>query len=698
LAILFSVTFLLATTRGIALPSSGLTGQKTGPSLYDHEHSYEQLNYVEDQDTKGTVSQTDQTAKTYPAKYGNQDQSGTEGGGSRSVDTQKPEPQQQKVQPAKNVKNQKEMSSPLTYMNQGGKNIAVPGNMAGAPNWYVLRANNTNAANGNLPSGAGASMNSMSPTVPEGKAGLLTNGWAQAIMLTSAAESVQREKAPKNQVDQARASSQAQQQSASDAAADSAENAMDTSMIAFRQTLINVANEGAAVPTTAYAPIKLLSQAVWMVQQMYKHVYLPMALLLLLPGALLTNLKGVIAGGILRINNDEDAVSPFSGILRSLIAIFLIPATQLIVSWAIDIGNSMTFEVQKNLVPMEILQWAKQQTFNPPFKNASNQLSMPKTDNLESSQGIESAIASVAAPLTTVQGKIDGGAEEQSEVEQQSAATRMMQMAFNFMNMALGLGLTILLAFQVVLMCYLLLMGPIAAAFFAWPTSCGSLFKNIFVNWVDAVTNLALWRFWWCIVILCMQTRIEWLMELGEYLPNSTWEMAMYTAFMVILTYVPFLPFDYKPGEMVSKLLEKAAEAQQAAGGGGGGGGGGCGGGGGGGGCETPGGDTPADSTPGGSPSSEPGPGSNPGDDIPTPSSGNNEGSSGDRWTYSPSHSGDSIASHGAGSAPPLETGSPQSHGSDSPQIAMAPPPMHDPASQEHSQSQAAMPEPAMQC
>jgi len=64
-------------------------------------------------------------------------------------------------------------------------------------------------------------------------------------------------------------------------------------------------------------------------------------------------------------------------------------------------------------------------------------------------------------------------------------------------------------------------MGPIAAAFFAWPSACGSLFKAVFANWIDALINVSLWKFWWCIVILIMQTRIEWLQEQGIYIPNS---------------------------------------------------------------------------------------------------------------------------------------------------------------------------------
>ena len=68
-------------------------------------------------------------------------------------------------------------------------------------------------------------------------------------------------------------------------------------------------------------------------------------------------------------------------------------------------------------------------------------------------------------------------------------------------------------------------MGPLAAAFFSHGSAgVGSLFKTVFANWIDALISVSLWKFWWCVVILVMQTRIEWLQEQGIYIPNSQWE------------------------------------------------------------------------------------------------------------------------------------------------------------------------------
>ena len=58
---------------------------------------------------------------------------------------------------------------------------------------------------------------------------------------------------------------------------------------------INVANEAVGTSGSTRAPFRPVSQAIGMVQQMYKHVYLPMALLLLLPGAVILQMKLMIS-------------------------------------------------------------------------------------------------------------------------------------------------------------------------------------------------------------------------------------------------------------------------------------------------------------------------------------------------------------------------------------------------------------------
>jgi hypothetical protein len=68
--------------------------------------------------------------------------------------------------------------------------------------------------------------------------------------------------------------------------------------------------------------------------------------------------------------------------------------------------------------------------------------------------------------------------------------------------------------------------------------------------------NLVLWRFWWCIIVLVMTTRLQWLQELGQP-TNGPWEKLVFTAFTVMLAYVPFAPFDFRPGDLVEQILQQ---------------------------------------------------------------------------------------------------------------------------------------------
>jgi len=127
--------------------------------------------------------------------------------------------------------------------------------------------------------------------------------------------------------------------------------------------LPNVANEYTGQYTEASNPSKTVRQAIYMVQKMWKGVFLPMALLFLLPGAVLTQTKGYC--GPRNIGHDDDSTSPFEGIQRGIVAIFLIPATQLIVSYSIDIGNSMADSVKPWIVTQAISDWVDRQCYKP---------------------------------------------------------------------------------------------------------------------------------------------------------------------------------------------------------------------------------------------------------------------------------------------------------------------------------------------
>ncbi len=315
---------------------------------------------------------------------------------------------------------------------------------------------------------------------------------------------------PNFQASQAKA--QAETQNFANATNAASNSNLQSGMSNAIQSLVNIANENSAGP---------YGKAVKMVQAMWRSTFLPIAILLVLPGTLLTQVKGLVKVGVIDDANDEDGVSPFVGLLRGMIAIFLIPATQLIVSYTIDIGNSMTEVVAQQVQLQDVSSWADSQTSKPKAANAAAQAALDAKE---------------------------------------SGRSAFKRASFGFIDSLFTNALVILLAYQTVMICYLFLLGPIAAAFYAWPSTTNALFKNVFSNWINGLISLALWRFWWSLIILCMCIRIQWLKDLGEYNPNSPWEGIVYTAFVVMLTYVPFMPFEFKPGSMVTSLLDKAGQ------------------------------------------------------------------------------------------------------------------------------------------
>ncbi|HNB25187.1 MAG TPA: hypothetical protein PKZ32_22390, partial [Candidatus Melainabacteria bacterium] len=70
-------------------------------------------------------------------------------------------------------------------------------------------------------------------------------------------------------------------------------------------------------------------------------VFVPMALLLILPGAVLTQVRAIMAQSNPIIGN----ASPLEGIQRGMIAVCLVPASCLVTNFAIDLGNSLHYTV-----------------------------------------------------------------------------------------------------------------------------------------------------------------------------------------------------------------------------------------------------------------------------------------------------------------------------------------------------------------
>jgi len=382
----------------------------------------------------------------------------------------------------------------------------------------------------------------------------ITNGEFAAIMAARTNLVTEMRADPGRWRDAMKASQEAKQQSSANQQAEMAEVSEDCGWdnITFFP-LINIANEQVWQPCAADAKFKTYENAAWMVGRMYKEVYIPMAILFLLPGAILTQLKIVVRTGFLFGSNDEDMVSPWSGVMRSMIAVFLIPATQLFMSYTIDVGNSLTYEVC-NYKPFYDLQrikeWRNEQTLNTTANQNRNYIK-----NLAETQ---------------IGGKFKGTKEKDLKTEDQHFVDTTGQQWFNTLSALMGQGMVCLNAFQFVMVLYLFLLGPMAAALFAWPGVARETFRKVFSNWMNGVVHLTLWKFWWSIILLCMSVRLYLYQDAIGSLPppEDSFEMFTAAAFMAMLMYIPFNPFDFRPGDLVSSVLEKAQQQTSKGGGG----------------------------------------------------------------------------------------------------------------------------------
>ena len=73
-------------------------------------------------------------------------------------------------------------------------------------------------------------------------------------------------------------------------------------------------------------------------------LFMPMAILFLLPGAIIAQTRALVSQSFDALGPQVD---PFDGLLRSIVAIFLIPASYLVVNEGIDIANSLTSTISR---------------------------------------------------------------------------------------------------------------------------------------------------------------------------------------------------------------------------------------------------------------------------------------------------------------------------------------------------------------
>lgn len=232
---------------------------------------------------------------------------------------------------------------------------------------------------------------------------------------------------------------------------------------------------------------------VW--QRVRYELFIPMAVLLLLPGAVLAQVKAIVAQGMPVLGQ----TSPFDGIIRSIIAIFLIPGSFLVINYGIDVANSLTYTIADEyhrIFGSDMYRDAKctiirAYGINDPGSNKN------AIDSSETPQIIQHDVWAPEESLSLTQRLNDPcvGVDESRLGDEEAVAAKPVNRALmNGAGAGMGLSWNVLCAFQMVFLYYLWCMGPVAAALWVWPI--GKL-RSAFGSWVEGVIILCFWALFW---------------------------------------------------------------------------------------------------------------------------------------------------------------------------------------------------------
>ncbi len=309
--------------------------------------------------------------------------------------------------------------------------------------------------------------------------------------------------------------------------------------------------------------------------QIRDRLFVPMAILLLLPGAVIAQLKSIVSQGFVVLGE----INPFDGIFRSIVGIFLIPATYLVVNYGIDVANSLT---------LTVAQTYRQLFGTDMYTDAfcGHIRAFPIREPEENPGMITNQEAQMFnyfgnTPLARLEGKTLSVKYADPCVglyivppdrnnDNVPYMVNEQRLAYNQANAAFTMAWVILCAVQQAYLYYLWLVGPVIAACWVYPSR---QLREAFPSWIEGVVTLCCWSLFWSVTILLMAC-FHGVDDTGTI---------MFTALNFLAIGSAKFAFDFTglvkdAGREAMSMAQKAAAAAAKGGGKGGGGGGGSGG------------------------------------------------------------------------------------------------------------------------
>ncbi|MBS2007790.1 MAG: hypothetical protein JST01_12160 [Cyanobacteria bacterium SZAS TMP-1] len=241
---------------------------------------------------------------------------------------------------------------------------------------------------------------------------------------------------------------------------------------------------------------------VW--QRIRDQLFIPMAVLLLLPGAVLAQVRAIVAQGSPVLIGQE--VHPLEGILRSIVAIFLIPGSFLVINYGIDVANSITFTIASEytrLFGSNMYSDAKCAILRAvPVEQAKNRRNAIREEEKPTSKGNTVwAVFEGTTLVTELRDPCAGIDEVRVKDEDVSYTKSLTRFFFNSVVNAQGMAWDLACTFQMVYLYYLWCLGPVAAALWVWPVAS---LRAALGSWCEGVITVCFWSLFWNTVILLM--------------------------------------------------------------------------------------------------------------------------------------------------------------------------------------------------
>jgi hypothetical protein len=387
----------------------------------------------------------------------------------------------------------------------------------------------------------------------------ITDTAAYAAMASVAADEVANVLNPETQARIAQASMQAQDTNTGNAFAEVTHNQATSAIEYCRSYLTNFTTDGGNR---------------W--NKLRDSIFVPIAVLLILPGAVLTQVKAIVSAG----NPILGQMNPLEGILRSIVAIFLIPGTYLVINYGIDVSNAITYAINseytrqfgsdmyQDAICAEIRAFPSRQ----PSENR-NAYDLPTARMGTVLLGKQTPFAKLEATLYA--NKIEDPCAgvyivpEDRADEALPASAVAARMAMLASSMALSSSWNVLCAFQMAYLYYLWCVGPIAAALWVWPTK---QLRDALPSWIEGALTLCFWSLFWNTTILLMAC-FRGVDETG----TVTMSALNFLATACVKSAFDFSGLIRSAGAQASSMAEQAMKAAKGGGGGGTGGGGGSG-------------------------------------------------------------------------------------------------------------------------